>query len=127
MALLGSFFFGFAPMFLFAAFVNWLDRYEKEPKLLLGAAFAWGVVIAGGGERAHRLEDGRQELVQAHALRIDRRPARLGSGREHEVAERVRDQPALVELQPAQDVRAGAEHQVGLLRRGGAIRSVVVP
>src|ERR1700752_2932864 len=49
MALLGAFFFGFVPMFLFAAFVNWLDRYEKEPKLLLGAAFLWGVVIAGGG------------------------------------------------------------------------------
>lgn len=49
MALLGSFFFGFAPMFLFAAFVNWLDRFEKEPKLLLGAAFMWGVIIAGGG------------------------------------------------------------------------------
>jgi RsiW-degrading membrane proteinase PrsW (M82 family) len=49
MALVGAFFFGFVPMFLFAAFVNWLDRYEKEPKLLLGAAFIWGVVIAGGG------------------------------------------------------------------------------
>lgn len=49
MALLGAFFFGFVPMFLFAAFVNWLDRYEKEPKVLLGAAFFWGVVIAGGG------------------------------------------------------------------------------
>ena len=49
MALTGAFFFGFVPMFLFAAFVNWLDRYEKEPKLLLGAAFVWGVVIAGGG------------------------------------------------------------------------------
>ncbi len=49
MALLGAIFFGFVPMFLFAAFVNWLDRYEKEPKLLLGAAFVWGVVIAGGG------------------------------------------------------------------------------
>lgn len=49
MALAGAFFFGFVPMFLFAAFVNWLDRYEKEPKLLLGAAFMWGVVIAGGG------------------------------------------------------------------------------
>jgi RsiW-degrading membrane proteinase PrsW (M82 family) len=49
MPLLGSFFFGFAPMFLFAAFVNWLDRFEKEPKLLLGAAFMWGVIIAGGG------------------------------------------------------------------------------
>jgi RsiW-degrading membrane proteinase PrsW (M82 family) len=49
MALIGAFFFGFVPMFLFAAFINWLDRYEKEPKLLLGAAFLWGVVIAGGG------------------------------------------------------------------------------
>lgn len=49
MALFWSFFFGFVPMFAFAAFVNWLDRYEKEPKLLLGAAFIWGVVIAGGG------------------------------------------------------------------------------
>jgi RsiW-degrading membrane proteinase PrsW (M82 family) len=49
MAFLGALFFGFVPMFLFAAFINWLDRYEKEPKLLLGAAFAWGVVIAGGG------------------------------------------------------------------------------
>src|SRR5512146_1877193 len=49
MALAGAFFFGFVPMFLFAAFVNWLDRYEKEPKLLLGAAFVWGAVIAGGG------------------------------------------------------------------------------
>jgi RsiW-degrading membrane proteinase PrsW (M82 family) len=49
MALLGALFFGFVPMFMFAAFINWLDRYEKEPKLLLGAAFVWGVVIAGGG------------------------------------------------------------------------------
>jgi RsiW-degrading membrane proteinase PrsW (M82 family) len=49
MALAGAFFFGFVPMFLFAAFVYWLDRYEKEPKLLLGATFIWGVVIAGGG------------------------------------------------------------------------------
>ena len=49
MALAGAFFFGFVPMFVFAAFVNWLDRYEKEPKVLLGATFIWGVVIAGGG------------------------------------------------------------------------------
>jgi RsiW-degrading membrane proteinase PrsW (M82 family) len=49
MAILGALLLGFIPMFMFAAFVNWLDRYEKEPKLLLGAAFAWGVVIAGGG------------------------------------------------------------------------------
>ena len=49
MALLAAFFFGFVPMFLSAAFVNWLDRYEKEPKILLSGAFLWGVVIAGGG------------------------------------------------------------------------------
>lgn len=49
MALIVSLFFGFVPMFLFAAFVYWLDRYEKEPKILLGAAFFWGVVIAAGG------------------------------------------------------------------------------
>jgi RsiW-degrading membrane proteinase PrsW (M82 family) len=49
MAFLVSLFFGFVPMFMFAAFVNWLDRYEKEPKLLLGAAFVWGAVIAAGG------------------------------------------------------------------------------
>ncbi len=49
MAFLGALFFGFVPRFLFAAFINWLDRYEKEPKLLLGAAFLWGMVIAAGG------------------------------------------------------------------------------
>jgi RsiW-degrading membrane proteinase PrsW (M82 family) len=49
MALLGALFFGFVPMFFFAAFVNWLDRYEKEPKILLGAAFVWGMIIAAGG------------------------------------------------------------------------------
>jgi len=49
MALLVSLFFGFAPMFLYAAFVYWLDRYEKEPIALLGATFVWGVVIAAGG------------------------------------------------------------------------------
>ena len=49
MALLASIFFGFVPMFLFAGFVYWLDRYEKEPRLLLGAAFFWGVAIAAGG------------------------------------------------------------------------------
>ncbi|MBL8049763.1 MAG: PrsW family intramembrane metalloprotease [Anaerolineales bacterium] len=49
MALVVSLFFGFVPMFLYALFVYWLDRYEKEPKALLGAAFFWGVIIAGGG------------------------------------------------------------------------------
>jgi protease PrsW len=49
MALLVSLFLGFVPMFCFAAVVYWFDRYEKEPKILLGAAFFWGVVIAAGG------------------------------------------------------------------------------
>lgn len=49
MALIVSLFFGFVPMFMFAAFVYWMDRYEKEPKILLGATFLWGVVIAAGG------------------------------------------------------------------------------
>jgi RsiW-degrading membrane proteinase PrsW (M82 family) len=49
MPLLASLFFGFVPMFLFAALVYWLDRYEKEPRILLGAAFFWGMVIAAGG------------------------------------------------------------------------------
>ncbi len=33
-------------MLIFAFYVNWLDRYEKEPKLLLLAAFLWGAFIA---------------------------------------------------------------------------------
>ena len=49
MALIVSLFFGFVPMFFFAAIVYWIDRYEKEPKILLGATFFWGVVIAAGG------------------------------------------------------------------------------
>ena len=49
MPFLVSLFFGFVPMLIFAAFVYWLDRYEKEPKVLFGAAFLWGVVIAAGG------------------------------------------------------------------------------
>lgn len=49
MALFGAIFFGFVPSFLFACFLYWLDRYEKEPKALLGAVFVWGVVVAAGG------------------------------------------------------------------------------
>jgi len=48
MGFLASVFFGFFPMFLFAWFVYWLDRYEKEPKLLLGVVFIWGAVVAAG-------------------------------------------------------------------------------
>ena len=43
-----SLFFGFVPMLVFAWFVYWLDRYEKEPKILLGGVFIWGAVVAAG-------------------------------------------------------------------------------
>lgn len=48
MPLILSILLGFIPMFLFAAFVYWLDRFEKEPRLLLGGAFLWGAVVAAG-------------------------------------------------------------------------------
>ncbi len=49
MALLVSLLFAFVPAFFMAAFIYWLDRYEKEPVALLGAAFLWGAVISAGG------------------------------------------------------------------------------
>jgi RsiW-degrading membrane proteinase PrsW (M82 family) len=49
MAFMISLFFAFIPVFLMALFVYWLDRYEKEPLILLGATFLWGAVIAAGG------------------------------------------------------------------------------
>ena len=49
MALLGALLLAFVPAFLMAAFVYWLDRYEKEPLIMLGAAFVWGAIVAAGG------------------------------------------------------------------------------
>jgi RsiW-degrading membrane proteinase PrsW (M82 family) len=49
MALLVSLFFAFVPAFFMAVIIYWLDRYEKEPLILLGAAFFWGAVVAAGG------------------------------------------------------------------------------
>lgn len=49
MAFLTSVFLAFVPALLMAAFVYWLDRYEKEPLALLGGTFLWGAVIAAGG------------------------------------------------------------------------------
>ena len=49
MALLVAFLWAFVPAFLMAVFIYWLDRYEKEPLILLGAAFFWGAVVAAGG------------------------------------------------------------------------------
>ncbi|MFH1186205.1 MAG: PrsW family intramembrane metalloprotease [Chloroflexota bacterium] len=49
MALVAALVFAFVPAFLMAAFIYWLDRYEKEPLIVLGAAFFWGAVVAAGG------------------------------------------------------------------------------
>jgi RsiW-degrading membrane proteinase PrsW (M82 family) len=49
MALIGAIFFGFIPALINVAILNWFDRYEKEPKLLLAFMFFWGFVIAAGG------------------------------------------------------------------------------
>jgi RsiW-degrading membrane proteinase PrsW (M82 family) len=48
MGFLFSLFFGFIPVFIFAWILYWLDRYEKEPKVLLGAVFLWGAIVAAG-------------------------------------------------------------------------------
>lgn len=43
-----SLFFGFIPMLFFAWLIYWVDRYEKEPKVLLGGVFLWGALVAAG-------------------------------------------------------------------------------
>jgi RsiW-degrading membrane proteinase PrsW (M82 family) len=48
MGLIASGFIGFATSLVFAYILYWLDRYEKEPLLLLGGVFIWGAVIAAG-------------------------------------------------------------------------------
>lgn len=48
MPLIAAFLLSFIPAIIYAAIVYWLDRYEKEPKLLLGGVFIWGAVVAAG-------------------------------------------------------------------------------
>lgn len=48
MGLIFSGFISFAAALLFAYILYWLDRYEKEPILLLGGVFLWGAVVAAG-------------------------------------------------------------------------------
>lgn len=55
MAFLLALFLSFAPALLCATFVYWIDRYEKEPKLLLGLVFFWGAVVAAGGALVSQL------------------------------------------------------------------------
>jgi protease PrsW len=44
--LVASLFAGFLPMLLWAYIVWWMDRFEKEPVILLGLAFFWGAAPA---------------------------------------------------------------------------------
>jgi RsiW-degrading membrane proteinase PrsW (M82 family) len=46
MAFLLALLLSFGPALACAAVVYWLDRYEKEPRILLGAVFVWGAVVA---------------------------------------------------------------------------------
>lgn len=39
-------FLSFVPALLCAAVVYWIDHFEKEPRVLLGAVFGWGAVVA---------------------------------------------------------------------------------
>ena len=48
MGLIISIVIGFGTALFFASILYWLDRYEKEPLLLLGAVFLWGAVVAAG-------------------------------------------------------------------------------
>ena len=36
----------FGPALVYASIVYWLDRYEKEPRLLIGGVFVWGAIVA---------------------------------------------------------------------------------
>lgn len=38
----------FGAALFFAWLVYWIDRYEKEPLILLGLVFAWGAIVAAG-------------------------------------------------------------------------------
>ncbi len=48
MGLIISGFIGIGTALLFAYILFWLDRYEKEPLLLLGGVFLWGAIVAAG-------------------------------------------------------------------------------
>ena len=39
----------FGASFLFARFLLWFDRYEKEPFWLVLGVFLWGAIVAAGG------------------------------------------------------------------------------
>lgn len=49
MAIFAVILLAFIPALFYSWIAYWMDRYEKEPRLLLGGAFFWGAVVAAGG------------------------------------------------------------------------------
>ncbi len=49
MGVIVSIFLGVVPAVFYAWLIYWLDRYEKEPLLLVGGVFLWGAIVAAGG------------------------------------------------------------------------------
>lgn len=49
MELLAAVFLSFGPAFVYASLLYWVDRFEAEPKILLGAVFTWGALVATFG------------------------------------------------------------------------------
>lgn len=54
---------GFVPMLLLAGIIYWLDRYEKEPRVLLGGVFSWGAIVAVIGALVLQIILGQSVLV----------------------------------------------------------------
>lgn len=68
MAFLVAVLLSFGPAIACAATVYWLDRYEKEPKVLIGAVFSWGAIVATlGAIVAQTFLGGVMELLEASA------------------------------------------------------------
>jgi protease PrsW len=62
---------GFLPMFFLAGIIYWLDRYEKEPKKLLGGVFGWGAVVAVAGALVLQLSLGQGVLILTGSKKIE--------------------------------------------------------
>src|SRR6185436_10697745 len=72
MAFLLAVILSFGPALACAATVYWLDRYEKEPKVLLGAVFGWGAIVAAlGALVAQTILGGVMQLVSASEAAAD--------------------------------------------------------
>lgn len=64
MGFLLAFLLSFVPALACAATLYWLDRYEKEPKVLLVAVFGWGAIVAAlGAAVAQTILGGMMEMA----------------------------------------------------------------